>query len=116
MIITKGYKTELRLNNAQRSLCLNSAGVARFAYNWGLRIKQAEYQSTGKSPSAIDLHKRLNALKPTDFPWMYDVSKCCAQEALRNLDRAFENFFRRVKQGETPGYPRFKSRKRGIGM
>ena len=46
---------------------------------------------------------------------MYEVSKCCAQEALRNLDRAFDNFFRRVKAGDTPGYPRFKSRKRGIG-
>jgi putative transposase len=115
MTIQRGYKTELRLNNKQRTLCLKSAGVARFAYNWGLRIKQDEYKATGKSPSAIDLHKRLNVLKKTDFPWMYDVSKCAAQEALRNLDKAFENFFRRVKAGETPGYPKFKSKKRGVG-
>jgi putative transposase len=115
MMIQRGYKTELRLNNKQRTLCLKSAGVARFTYNWGLRIKQEEYQTTGKSPTAIDLHKCLNVLKKTDFPWMYDVSKCAAQEALRNLDRAFENFFRRVKAGETPGYPKFKSKKRGVG-
>ena len=115
MTIQRAYTTELRLNNTQRALCLKSAGVARFAYNWGLRIKQDEYKATGKSPSAIELHKRLNVLKQTDFPWMYDVSKCAPQEALRNFDRAFENFFRRVKQGEKAGYPRFKSKKRGIG-
>lgn len=115
MTIQRAYNTELRLNNTQRTLCLKSAGVARFAYNWGLRIKQDEYKATGKSPSAIELHKRLNVLKQTDFPWMYDVSKCAPQEALRNLDRAFENFFRRVNAGEKPGYPRFKSKKRGIG-
>jgi putative transposase len=46
---------------------------------------------------------------------MYEVSKCASQEALRNLDRAFTNFYRRVKKGKTPGFPRFKSRKHGIG-
>lgn len=115
MTITKGYKTELNLNNVQRTQCLKSAGAARFAYNWGLRIKIDEYQATGKSPTAIDLHRRLNALKKTNFPWMYEISKCCAQEALRNLDCAFENFFRRVKNGEKPGFPKFKSKHKGIG-
>jgi putative transposase len=46
---------------------------------------------------------------------MYEVSKCAPQEALRDLDQAFENFFRRVKEGRNPGFPRFKSKKRGIG-
>lgn len=115
MTVIKGYKTELKLNNVQKTLCLKSAGAARFAYNWGLRIKIDEYEGTKKSPSAIELHRRLNLLKQTEFPWMYDVSKCCAQEALRDLDTAFKNFFRRVKQGEKPGFPKFKSRHKGIG-
>ena len=34
------------------------------------------------------------------------------QATLRRLDRAFEAFFRRLKSGETPGYPRFKGRGR----
>jgi len=46
---------------------------------------------------------------------MYEVSKCAPQEALRDLDRAFMHFFRRVKEGQKPGFPRFKSKKRGIG-
>ena len=46
---------------------------------------------------------------------MYEVSKCAPQEALRDLDEAFQNFFRRIKEGRKPGFPRFKSKKRGIG-
>jgi putative transposase len=75
----------------------------------------------GKSPTAIDLHRQLNSLKKTDYPWFYEVSKCAPQEALRDLDRAFQNFFRRCalkKEGRhngKAGYPRFKSRRRGLG-
>jgi putative transposase len=46
---------------------------------------------------------------------MYDVSKCAPQEALRDLDQAFQNFFRCLKNGKDGGFPKFKSRKRGIG-
>jgi putative transposase len=95
-VVYRAYKTELKLNNHQRTLCRKHAGCARFAYNWGLRRKIDEYQQTGKSPNAIALHRELNRLKPTDFPWMYEVSKCAPQEALRNLDQAFAHFFRRL--------------------
>ncbi len=116
MIVVKGYKTELKLNNHQRTQCAKHCGAARFAYNWGLNQKQQAYQQTGKSPSAIDLHKQLNQLKQTELSWMYEVSKCEPQEALRDLDKAFANFFRRVKQGEKEvGFPKFKSRNRGLG-
>ncbi len=54
-------------------------------------------------------------MKKTDVPWMYDVSKCAPQEALRDLDEAYGHFFRRVKKGKKPGFPRFKSKKRGVG-
>jgi putative transposase len=113
--IHRGYKTELKLNKSQRTLCRKHAGCARFAYNWGLKRKIAEYARKGKSPSAIDLHRELNHLKKTEFTWMYEVSKCAPQEALRNLDQAFRHFYRRVRNGEKPGFPKFKSRKHGSG-
>ena len=119
--IQRAYKTELDLNNEQITACKRHAGAARWAYNWGLRHKQETYAATGKSVSAIELHRELNTLKKTEVPWMYEVSKCAPQEALRNLDRAFDGFFRRVKltqrgkhRGKV-GYPRFKSKKRGLG-
>jgi putative transposase len=119
--ITRAYKTELDLNDKQTTACKRHAGAARFAYNWGLARKQAAYAATGTSPSAIDLHRELNALKQTDVPWMYEVSKCAPQEALRNLDNAFAHFFRRCtlkRQGKLKGklgYPQRKTKKQGLG-
>lgn len=121
MKVVRGYKAELDLNKKQRTACLKHAGAARYAYNWGLRRYQEEYAAGRKTPSAISLHKELNALKQTDLPWMYEVSKCAPQEALRNLEKGFKNFFHKVtlkKAGQWKGklgYPKFKSKKKGIG-
>lgn len=120
MKILRAYKSELDLNNKQKTACIRHADAARFAYNWGLARKQAAFANGERTPTAIDLHRELNALKKTDFAWMYEVSKCAPQEALRDLDKAFANFFRRVKAKKTgrnikAGYPRFKSRKHGLG-
>jgi len=91
-------------------------GVARWAFNWGLARRIEEYKSTGKSSNAIEQHRQLNTLKSSEYPWLYNYSKCIPQEALRDLDKAYQNFFRRVKNGNgAPGFPKFKSRKNGIG-
>jgi putative transposase len=121
MHVTRAYKTELDLNDQQVTACKRHAGAARYAYNWGLRRKQEVYAATGKSPSAIDLHRELNVLKKTELSWMYEVSKCAPQEALRNLDNAFTHFFRRSnlkREGKLPGkvgYPQPKTKKKGLG-
>jgi putative transposase len=121
MIITRGYKVELDLSNTQKTACLKHAGAARWSYNWGLRRYEEERKAGHQTPSAISLHKELNALKQTDLPWMYDVSKCAPQESLRDLEKAFKHFFRKgalKKRGQWKGkcgYPKFKSKKRGIG-
>ena len=119
--VVRAYKTELDPTHKQGKLLMQHAGCARWAYNWGLQRKIESYQATGKSPSAIDLHKELNILKklPVEeggVPWMYEASKCAPQEALRNLDTAYKCFFRRCKSGaKQKGFPKFKSRKRGVG-
>jgi len=119
--IQRAYKTELDLNNEQITACKKHAGATRWAYNWGLHCKQEEYRTRGTSPSAVDLRRELNALKQTTVPWLYEVSKCAPQEALRNLDSAFAHFFRRCQlkhQGKLRGkvgYPQRKTRKHGLG-
>ncbi|MGZ3627875.1 MAG: RNA-guided endonuclease InsQ/TnpB family protein [Ktedonobacteraceae bacterium] len=119
--MVRGYKTELDLTNEQRTACLKHAGASRFAYNWGPARAKEAYRTKDKRPTAIVLHRALNKLKQTDFPWMYEVSKCAPQEALRDLDRAYKNFFRRVelkKQGKWQGklgYPKPKKRSKAIG-
>ncbi|MGO8946367.1 MAG: helix-turn-helix domain-containing protein [Ktedonobacterales bacterium] len=103
MQVQRAYKTELSLNNWQITACKRHAGAARWAYNWGLQVKQERYQAGRKSPTAYDLHRELNALKKTDVAWMYEVSKSAPQEALRNLDAAFTNFFRRCAPARSKG-------------
>ena len=121
MKILRAYKTELDPTCEQVELLLQHAGCARWAYNWGLRMKMDAYKATGKSPTAVDLHRELNSLKnkPKEeggVPWMYESSKCAPQEALRNLDAAYKGFFRRCKtKAKKKGFPRFKSRRDGVG-
>ena len=117
MEIYRAYKTELDLTKAQITACSRNAGAARFAYNWGLSRKMEAYRLGQKTPTAIDLHKELIVLKKTQFNWMYEVSKCAPQEALRDLDNAFRRFFQRVKQKRAGknikvGFPQFKTKNR----
>jgi putative transposase len=110
MKINRAYKVELSPNNKQRTLLEKSVGVARFAYNWGLNERIELYKSEKKSLTAIDQHKILCSKKKTEFPWMYEVSKMAPQEALRDLDTAFKNFYRGIKKGQKVGFPKFKSK------
>ena len=110
MLINKAYKYEVQPTTGQLEKCWQHVGTARYVYNWGLGRRIKEYKETGKSSSAIDQHKQLNALKATEFLWMREVSKCAPQEALRDLDKAYKNFFRRVRQGKKPGFPVFKKK------
>ena len=108
MKIHRALRYELKTNIAQRILLAKHAGCARFAFNWGLHKRIELYAREKKSTNAIEQHRLLNSLKSTEFPWMYEVSKCAPQEALRDLDRAFQNFFRGLKKGQQIGFPSFK--------
>jgi len=102
---------ELDPNNSQRSSLAQHAGVARFAYNWGLEQRIARYknnQGNDRFTDAIKQHKLLNSLKKEQFSWMYETSKCAPQEALRDLHQAFLNFYRGLKNGQKVGFPKFK--------
>lgn len=112
MLVQQSYRYEIKPNNKQITLLAKHAGCARFAYNWGLARRMEEYKETQKSSNAIEQHRQLNALKKTEFPWMYEVSKCAPQEALRDLDKAYKNFFRSLKSGKKIGFPKFK--KKGV--
>lgn len=100
----KGFKTKLDPNNEQRTKFAQHAGVARYTFNWGLSIchqiidarKLATEQGEPlpKFPSAIDLHKKLNAEVKSQLQWFYDSSKCAPQQALRDLDNAWKRFLK----------------------
>jgi|LGVD01.1.fsa_nt_gb putative transposase len=102
----RAYKAELKLNNKQITGCTNHINAARFAWNWGLARRIEAYKEQGVTLNAISLHRELNSLKKTELSWLYDVSKCAPQEALRDLDKAYTNFFEHRAR-----YPRFKTKK-----
>lgn len=110
MLINKAYRYELKPNAAQLTLLAKHAGTARFAYNWGLAQRIALWEQEKKHTSAMAQHRELNKLKQSEFPWMYEVSKCAPQEALRDLHKAFANFFRGLEQKQQVGFPRFKKK------
>jgi len=104
----RAYRYELDPNKEQRILLAKHAEAARFAYNWGLARWKEIYEKEGRSTNCYGLHRELNRLKETDFPWMYEVSKWAPQEALRDLEKAFANFFRGLKVRKKVGYPKFR--------
>ncbi|MHA2165257.1 MAG: RNA-guided endonuclease InsQ/TnpB family protein [Candidatus Hodarchaeales archaeon] len=119
MLRIRRCKYELCVNNKERTLLTKCAGISRFNWNWGLAERKFRYQHhTGmdRYTNAMNQHKELNRLKHTDFSWMYEVSKCIPQEALRDLDRAYQNFFtnnrKRIRKQTTcyVGFPKFKKK------
>ena len=109
MIHLRAYKTKLDLSNEIDSYFCNCAGKARFVFNWGLAEWKRQYEAGGK-PSKYALKKLFNAIKDEEFPWVRETPYVITQEAFENLGLAFKNFFRRIKQGGEPGYPKFKSK------
>ena len=78
MIINKAYKVELSPNNRQRTLLAQSAGCARFAYNWGLAQRIELYKNEKKSTTAINQHKELCSLKKLNACTCLGVHLCLA--------------------------------------
>lgn len=103
------HKIKLNPNKAQENYFSQSCGVARHAYNWALAEWKRQYEA-GEKPSEISLRKQYNSIKPIEFPWALDVTKCAPQQAIKNVGTAFQNFFRNLKQGKKPGYPKFKKK------
>ncbi len=77
------------------------------AYNSLLNWRKHDYEVVGKSPSWYDQKKGITAWK-ADHPELSEVHSQALQDVSVRVDLAFKAFFRRVKGGETPGFPRVK--------
>ena len=85
-------------------------GCCRYIYNYFLAQRMTEYTATGKSKTRFQQDKELTSLKK-EIPWLRKADSTALQSSIQALDTAYQNFFRRVKNGEKPGYPKFKSKK-----
>lgn len=103
------YKFRIYPNSEQRALIARTFGCARFVYNHFLNLRKETYKTSGETISYVKSSALLTQLKK-ELTWLKEVDSIPLQESLRDLDFAYQGFFRRVKEGEKPGYPRFKSK------
>jgi putative transposase len=87
----------------------------RWLYNHLLEQRQRAYEQTGKSPGLYDQQKTIPALKE-QHPSLDRAHSQVLQNVAVRIDLAFQAFFRRVKTGENPGYPRFRGHGRYDSM
>mgnify|MGYP002541027006 CR=1 FL=1 len=108
----RGFKYRIYPNESQRDQIARTFGCCRFVYNRALDVKKTAYSETGKSIATNDLIKMIPAWKrDPETSWLAQVDSMALQQSIRDLDRAYRNFFRRVREGGKPGFPKFKSRR-----
>jgi len=101
------YKYRLFPTKSQRTLLNSTLEICRRVYNSTLGYRKDAYEQDGRSVSLYDSNKLLTQWKAED-PNLTQVHSQVLQNVQERVDLAFKAFFRRVKSGEKPGYPRFK--------
>jgi putative transposase len=104
--VRKTYKYKLQPTAAQERALELVVRRCRELYNAGLQERRDAWHKCGVSLTAAGQSAQLPAIKDVR-PEYRDVHSHVLQDVLTRLERAFQAFFRRVRAGETPGYPRF---------
>lgn len=102
MILT--HKIALNPNKQQIIYFIRACGTARFAYNWALDLWKKLYDANEK-PTANKLKLIWNNIRAEQFPWSLEVTKCASAQAIINLGKSFDNFFKKRAK-----YPKFKKK------
>ena len=101
----RAIKYELNPTSSQKEQIKRACGCCRLVYNTMLDRRISAYKESGKTISAIELMRQLTELK-SDKEFLKEAPSQSLQQAIRNLDSAYSNFFK--KNGS--GFPRFKKK------
>ena len=105
---TKCLKVRLLPTKAQETTLETTLNTCRILYNRLLTGRKEHYETTGESLSRYEQQAMLPAWKEEN-PYLGLVYSQVLQEVGARVERSYQNFFRRVKQGaERAGFPRFK--------
>jgi putative transposase len=105
----QAFKFELMPNGAQQRAMRRFAGCCRFVFNKALALQQSRYQSGERFMGYVAMAKQLTEWRNgLETPWLKDAPVHPLQHALKDLERAYQNFF----AGRT-SFPRF--RRKGSG-
>jgi len=105
----EAYRFELRPNGEQQCQIRRFAGSCRFVYNKALALQKANHEAGGKFVGYVAMAKHLTEWRNgTETPWLKDAPVHPLQHALKDLERAYKNFF--AKRAD---FPRFKKKGQG---
>src|SRR5437870_1032073 len=102
----KAYRFKLKMNKMFAAKCEQTLNICRELYNAALQERRDAYVIARQS---VNFHKQALQLPEIKLIRVDvdGVHSQVLQDSLRRLSKAFDAFFRRVKAGEKPGYPRF---------
>lgn len=104
-MMEKAFKYRIYPNKQQKIQLAKTFGCTRFVYNHYLDTRIRAYEKDKTTFNYYDCANDLKQLK-TEFVWLKEVDSTALQSSLRDLDSAYQKFFK-----ENAGYPKFKSRK-----
>ena len=106
----KAYKYRIYPNKEQKNIINKTIGSCRFVFNYYLELRINEYKDNNKSLSYNDNANNWKEWKK-GYEWLKEVDSISLQQTLKDLDQAYKNFFKRIKNGTGVGFPKFKSKK-----
>ncbi len=109
--IRKTYKYKLKPTPEQERVLDRTLMLCRHVYNAAIGERREAWGKCGVSVGYYQQKAELPDIKEA-MPEYGEVNAQVLQDVVQRVDRAFQAFFRRVKSGETPGYPRFHGRNR----
>lgn len=113
-MIVRAYKYRLYPTEEQKYFFHTCFFVNRAVYNYALSVKKEAWEKEKQDISINQISKDITLMRKTfSFDPFLKASSDVKDFTLKNVDAAFKNFFRRVKQKEVAGYPKFKSAKNG---
>jgi putative transposase len=105
------YKYKLKPTPCQGRMLDRTLMFCRQVYNAAIGERRGAWQKCGVSVGHYQQKAELPGIKG-EMPEYGEVNAQVLQEVLQRVDRAFQAFFRRIREGQTPGYPRFHGRNR----
>ena len=108
-IAIHNYRYRLYPNKAQETVLVSTLETCRRLYNTALAERKNTWKNERRS---VTYRKQQDALPGNKDEYQLQVHSQVLQDVLRRLRKAFDAFFRRVRNGGMPGYPRFKGKGR----
>ena len=106
----KAYKFRIYPNEEQIEQIQRTFGCCRYIFNHFLSMRIELYKNNGETLNYNSCSAQLPHLK-AQLDWLSVPDATALQSSLKDLEIAYQNFFRRIKNGEKPGFPKFKSKK-----